>query len=139
MMTTGKTKSLIDEKTISGARTALKELPAQPPESRKTARAAVLSMSDLIRARIASGYTYEQISKVLSDSGVHVAAATLRAYLTQSKTATTRRQSNKTEKEQKTLKQSNANATHVASETVTQVQRPAVPPPRPAFQDPDEK
>lgn len=138
MMTTVKTKSLIDEKTISGARAALKELPAQPPESRKTARAAVLSMSDLIRARIASGYTYEQISKVLSEAGVHVAAATLRAYLTQSKTATTRRQNGKTEKEQKSVKQSNANATHVISESVTPMQRSAVPP-RPAFQDPDEK
>lgn len=138
-MTTGKTKSLIDEKTITGARAALKELPAQPPESRKTARAAILSMSDLIRARIASGYTYEQISKVLSEAGVQVAAATLRAYLTQSKAAATRRQSQKTDKEQKPLKQSSTTAIQVASPSVTPVQRPAVPPRPPAFQDPDEK
>lgn len=130
---------MIDEKTITGARAALKELPAQPPESRKTARAAILSMSDLIRSRIASGYTYEQISKVLSEAGVHVAAATLRAYLTQSKAAATRRQSQKTDKEQKVVKPSTTNATQVVSETVTPVQRPAVPPPRSAFQDPDEK
>lgn len=133
-MNTKGTKTLIDAKTESNAIAALKQLPARPPESRKSARSVINGMSELIRARIASGYTYEQIAEVLSGAGVNVAAATLRAYLAAGKAAGTNRKPAKkwhqNESEQRSM---------FATQEVTQVQRPAVPPRPPAFQDPDEK
>jgi cyanate lyase len=128
------TKALIDSKTESNAVAALKQLPTRPPESKKSARAVINGMSELIRARIASGYTYEQIAEVLSGAGVHVAAATLRAYLTASKADGSKRKVAK-KVQQIESEQSNMFATPEA----TQVQRPAVQPRPPAFQDPDEK
>lgn len=127
------TKTLIDAKTESNAIAALKQLPARPRESRKSARAVIAGMADLIRARIASGYTYDQIAEVLSTSGVQVAPATLRAYLSADKAAP--KPERKTKEQHNPQHSSNTDATN----TVTQVQRPAVPPRPPAFQDPDEK
>lgn len=128
-MNTKSTKTLIDAKTESNAIAALKQLPARPPESKKSARAVITGMADLIRARIASGYTYDQIAEVLTSSGVHVAPATLRAYLSADKAAP------RPPRKARTQQTSNTHATNA----VAQVQRQAVPPRPPAFQDPDEK
>lgn len=122
-------KALIDAKTESNAIAALKQLPARPPETRKSARAVISGMADLIRARIASGYTYDQIAEVLTSSGVQVAPATLRAYLSADKATTRPKRKIKEQQESNKL----------ATNTVSPVQHPAVPPPRPVFQDPDEK
>jgi hypothetical protein len=128
------TKTLIDAKTESNAVAALKQLPLRPPESRKSARAVINGMADLIRARIASGYTYEQIAEVLSGAGVHVAAATLRAYLAAGKADSGKR---KTVKKPQQQEQQQRNM--FASSEATQVQQRPTPSRPPAFQDPDEK
>lgn len=127
-------KTLIDSKTESNAIAALKQLPSRPPESKKSARAVINGMAELIRARIASGYTYEQIAEVLSGAGVHVAAATLRAYLAAGKAAGSKRNSAK--KPQKVESQQRS---MFASHETTQAQRPATSPRPPGIQDPDEK
>lgn len=120
-----------DSKTVTDAVSALKQLPQDPPEMRKTTREVVASMADLIRSRIASGYTYQQISDVLSKAGIKISATTLRMYLSQDK-------ANKGIKARKSADKTKAQD-GVQDQAISEQKTPAGTPRRTAFQDPDEK
>ncbi|MBU3988860.1 MAG: hypothetical protein KJ702_06015 [Gammaproteobacteria bacterium] len=76
-----KASTKYDTKAESNAIAAIKQLPQKPAEQLKSAREVIVGMADLIRSRIANGYTYQQISETLSNAGINVTIGTLRAYL----------------------------------------------------------
>lgn len=136
-MTMTKTTKKYDTKTETNAVAALKQLPQRPPEQLKSAREIIAGMSELIRARIASGYTYQQIAETLSQAGIKVTVGTLRAYLsTSSVTDKKHNRSKKAASVQRSNSSTDSKLSNASPKATVQSPAPARPP---AFQDPDEK
>lgn len=132
-MNAKKASTKFDSKAESNAIAAIKQLPAKPPEQLKSAREVISGMAELIRSRIASGYTYQQIVDTLANAGIVVSVGTLRAYL-----SAAGQSSRKSVRDNKAVKvtseverKSNDNAAQAKPTSVYKQQS--------AFQDPDEK
>lgn len=61
----------------------------------KGAMAVVDALYDKIAAAIEKGYSYEEIAKLIGETGVKISASTLRQYYTQRKGGVKKRQSSK--------------------------------------------
>ncbi|MBA3034690.1 MAG: hypothetical protein KKF85_02710 [Gammaproteobacteria bacterium] len=128
-----KASTKYDTKAESNAIAAIKQLPQKPAEQLKSAREVIVGMADLIRSRIANGYTYQQISETLSNAGINVTIGTLRAYLSSANQLEKKQTRSAKTTEEKRIPE------RKLDKKVTQPQQVAASPPRSAFQDPDEK
>jgi hypothetical protein len=102
--------SLVKQENIGHAIALLQDLPEKPKED-LSLREAIVQMQESIRATLAKGYSYDEISKMLSDRGIKISALTLKNYAPSGK-----RQASKTKKRQTRKSASDA---PVAEETAT--------------------
>lgn len=91
------TSTLVSKDAISGASTALNDLPEKPKEI-WSLREAINLLKDQITTALDRGYTYTEVSQMLSTKGVEISPSTLKYYLSSarkeeggSKTKTRRR------------------------------------------------
>ncbi len=77
-------KNDIDAATIDAARAALRDVPAKQPD-KLSKRDAVIALRKEIDAMRRKGYGWSDISAKLGEVGIHVAAASLRSYMTDAK------------------------------------------------------
>ncbi len=74
------TSTLVSKDAISGASTALQDLPEKPKEI-WSLREAINLLKDQITLALDRGYTYTEVSQMLSTKGVEISPSTLKYYL----------------------------------------------------------
>jgi hypothetical protein len=74
------TSTLVSKNAISQASTTLLDLPEKPKEI-WSLREAINALKDQITMALDRGYSYPEISKMLSTQGVEISASTLKYYL----------------------------------------------------------
>ncbi len=74
------TSTLVSKSAISQASTILEDLPEKPKEI-WSLREAIELLKDPITAALDRGYSYPEVSKMLSERGVEISASTLKYYL----------------------------------------------------------
>jgi hypothetical protein len=74
------TSTLVSKNAISQASTTLQDLPEKPKEI-WSLREAINALKDQITLALDRGYSYPEISKMLSTQGVEISASTLKYYL----------------------------------------------------------
>jgi hypothetical protein len=74
------TSTLVSKDSINGASNALKELPEKPKEI-WSLREAISLLKDQIIAALDRGYSYTEVSEMLSSKGVEISPSTLKYYL----------------------------------------------------------
>jgi hypothetical protein len=74
----------VHKKSIEQASAFLQTLPAKPKEN-WSLREAVYQLRGEIKAALAKGYSYEDLSSILTDKGVGISASTLKNYVPSSK------------------------------------------------------
>jgi hypothetical protein len=74
------TSTLVSKDSISGASSALKDLPEKPKEI-WSLREAISLLKDQIILALDRGYTYTEVSQMLSSKGVEISPSTLKYYL----------------------------------------------------------
>lgn len=74
------TSTLVSKDSIAGASTALQDLPEKPKEI-WSLREAISLLKDQIVAALDRGYTYTEVSQMLSSKGVEISPSTLKYYL----------------------------------------------------------
>ncbi|MCU0551867.1 MAG: hypothetical protein MUC48_21215 [Leptolyngbya sp. Prado105] len=74
------TSTLVSKDSISGASSALKNLPEKPKEI-WSLREAISLLKDQIILALDRGYTYTEVSQMLSSKGVEISPSTLKYYL----------------------------------------------------------
>lgn len=74
------TSTLVSKSAISQASTVLEDLPEKPKEI-WSLREAIELLKDPITAALDRGYSYPEVSKMLSERGVEISASTLKYYL----------------------------------------------------------
>jgi hypothetical protein len=74
------TSTLVSKSAISQASSILEELPEKPKEI-WSLREAIELLQDPITAALDRGYTYPEVSKMLSERGVEISPSTLKYYL----------------------------------------------------------
>lgn len=74
------TSTLVSKDAIEQASSILQELPEKPKEI-WSLREAIDALKDQITLALDRGYTYMEISKMLSERGVEISASTLKYYL----------------------------------------------------------
>ncbi len=123
----------------AAALAALNRLPDMPPGHKKSARQIIINLAPVIRERISSGYTHQQVVEALNEAGFNIAAATLKTYLSTAPKGFSDKNAMK-RRSQKTLKvEQSATRTQHSVDAVTDALNNGHAVSRPAFQDPDEK
>lgn len=74
------TSTLVSKDAISGASNALQDLPEKPKEI-WSLREAINLLKDQITVALDRGYTYTEVSQMLSSKGVEISPSTLKYYL----------------------------------------------------------
>jgi hypothetical protein len=74
------TSTLVSKDAISGASNALNDLPEKPKEI-WSLREAINLLKDQITTALDRGYTYTEVSQMLSTKGVEISPSTLKYYL----------------------------------------------------------
>lgn len=74
------TSTLVSKDSITGASTALQDLPEKPKEI-WSLREAISLLKDQIVSALDRGYTYTEVSQMLSSKGVEISPSTLKYYL----------------------------------------------------------
>jgi hypothetical protein len=74
------TSTLVSKSAISQASSILEDLPEKPKEI-WSLREAIELLKDPITAALDRGYSYPEVSKMLSERGVEISASTLKYYL----------------------------------------------------------
>lgn len=74
------TSTLVSKDSIAGASTALQDLPEKPKEI-WSLREAISLLKDQIISALDRGYTYTEVSQMLSSKGVEISPSTLKYYL----------------------------------------------------------
>ena len=74
------TSTLVSKDAISGASNALTDLPEKPKEI-WSLREAIHLLKDQITTALDRGYTYTEVSQMLSTKGVEISPSTLKYYL----------------------------------------------------------
>lgn len=79
--TRGRSKAVIVTKqSVNQAGVFLQELPEKPKEN-LSLREAVGQLRDQIQAALAKGYSYDDLSKMLTEKGIEISATTLKSYV----------------------------------------------------------
>jgi len=74
------TSTLVSKDSISGASTALQDLPEKPKEI-WSLREAIHLLKEQITLALDRGYSYTEVSQMLSSKGVEISPSTLKYYL----------------------------------------------------------
>ncbi|MER3432041.1 MAG: hypothetical protein C4288_01070 [Leptolyngbya sp. ERB_1_1] len=74
------TSTLVSKDSISGASSALQDLPEKPKEI-WSLREAIHLLKDQITLALDRGYSYTEVSQMLSSKGVEISPSTLKYYL----------------------------------------------------------
>ncbi|HTL88687.1 MAG TPA: hypothetical protein VL134_04750 [Leptolyngbya sp.] len=74
------TSTLVSKDSISGASSALQDLPEKPKEI-WSLREAINLLKDQITLALDRGYSYTEVSQMLSSKGVEISPSTLKYYL----------------------------------------------------------
>ncbi|BAU15541.1 hypothetical protein LEP3755_61000 [Leptolyngbya sp. NIES-3755] len=74
------TSTLVSKDSISSASTALQDLPEKPKEI-WSLREAIHLLKDQITQALDRGYSYSEVSQMLSSKGVEISPSTLKYYL----------------------------------------------------------
>lgn len=74
------TSTLVSKDSLTGASTALQDLPEKPKEI-WSLREAINLLKDQITLALDRGYTYTEVSQMLSSKGVEISPSTLKYYL----------------------------------------------------------
>ncbi|MBE9014454.1 hypothetical protein IQ250_30135 [Pseudanabaenaceae cyanobacterium LEGE 13415] len=74
------TSTLVSKDSISSASTALQDLPEKPKEI-WSLREAIHLLKDQIAQALDRGYSYSEVSQMLSSKGVEISPSTLKYYL----------------------------------------------------------
>ena len=79
--TRGRSKAIIVTKqSVNQAGVFLQDLPEKPKEN-LSLREAVGQLRDQIQAALAKGYSYDDLSKMLTEKGIEISATTLKSYV----------------------------------------------------------
>lgn len=96
--TRGRSKAIIVSKqSVNQAGVFLQELPEKPKEN-LSLREAVGQLRDQIQAALAKGYSYDDLSKMLTDKGIEISPTTLKSYVPAGRRQSSKDKADKTDK-----------------------------------------